>query len=194
MRGFRWVLIASAMAMVNGCLSWSRQTYEAKGDGPPVVKHSATQVGVVPARSPMEAASADAIGTSAKYGYGGGYYGGYGVPLAGGSAGAFGAPQMKYLSFRPIGVPKSRILRDEVLDDEMWVRSRVNGVVVPGYLAPKAESFVVSNHPTHHRVEFCAYEAPGGASLGYWGKSWKTREGLGFGLVREQFEGDTCPF
>lgn len=193
MRGFRWVLIASAMAMVNGCLSWSRQTYEANGDEPPVVRHSATQVGMVPARSPMEAASADAIGTSAKYGYGG-YYGGYDVPLVGGSAGAFGAPQMQYLSFRPFGAPKSRVIRIENLDDEMVVRMQVNGVAVPGYIAPHAEYFVVSNHPTHHRVEFCAYEAPGGSVLGYWGKSWQTHEGLGQELTRGRFTGGICPF
>lgn len=190
MRSFMVVLMATGMAVTGGCLSWSRQTYEAQGDGPPQVRHSSWQAGVMPGRSPVEAAQADAIGTSAKYGYGGGYYGGYGT----GSVGMFGASPLQYSMSRPFGTPRGRTIRIENLDDEMWVRTRVNGVVVPGYLSPRAESFVVSNHPTDHRVEFCAYEAPGGALLGYWGKSWRTREGLGQELVRGLFTGSTCPF
>lgn len=189
MRGFMRMFVVSLMAMTSACLSWSRQTYEAQDDGPPRVQHSSWQVGAVPARSPVEAASADAIGTGAKYGYGGGYYGGYGAPV-----GAFGAAQMQYLPFRPFGAPKSSVIRIENLDDEMWVRTRVNGVVIPGRLAPRAEAFVVSNHPTHHRVEFCAYAAPDSGVLGYWGKSWQTREGLGQELTRGRFQGNTCPF
>lgn len=191
MPGFMRVFVMVFVALTAGCLSWSRQTYEAQDDGPPRVRHSSWQAGILPGRSPVEAAQADAIGTGVKYGYGGGYYGGYGVApmgLFGGGA------QLQYSSSRPFGAPRSRVIRIENLDDEMWVRTRVNSVVVPGYLSPRAESFVVSNHPTDHRVEFCAYEAPGGAPLGYWGKSWRTREGLGQELVRGLFTGSACPF
>ncbi|MEK7102644.1 MAG: hypothetical protein AAB912_03380 [Patescibacteria group bacterium] len=55
------------MAIMAGCLSWSRQQYEAQGGtNPPKVQHSSWSVGVLPARSPVEAASADAIGTDAR--------------------------------------------------------------------------------------------------------------------------------
>lgn len=191
MRGFMRMFAVTVMVLAGGCLSWSRQTYDAQGDEPPRVRHSSWQAGVMPGRSPVEAAQADAIGTGVKYGgYGGGYYGGYGTA----PVGLFGAAPLQYSMSRPFGVSRSRVIRIENLDDEMWVRTRVNGVVVPEYLGPRAESFVVSNHPTDHRLEFCAYEAPGGAPLGYWGKSWRTREGLGQELVRGLFTGSTCPF
>lgn len=188
MRGFMRVFVVSLMAMMSACFSWSRQTYDAQGDEPPRVRHSSWQAGVLPGRSPVEAAQADAIGTGAKYGYGGGYYGGYGAPM-----GAFGAMPMQYSTFRPIGVPRNSVVRFENMMDDAVVRVRLNGVVIPGHLDRRVESFVANNHPTDVRAEFCAYDALGGF-LGYWRKSWRTREGAGFELVRGLFEGSTCPF
>lgn len=191
MRGLMLVLLVVGMATMIGCFSWSRQTYDARGDGPPRVRHSSWSAGILPARSPVEAAQADAIGTGVKYGYGGGYYGVYG----GAGAGAFGWAPVQYSWFRPIGVPRNRIIFARNLTDS-FVRMRVNGQIVPGFLEPRAESYLVSNHPTSHRLEFCAHEAPGGAPTGYWSvRIGTSTDRSGYYEVNEhKLDRGRCPF
>ncbi|MEK7532426.1 MAG: hypothetical protein AAB579_02390 [Patescibacteria group bacterium] len=182
------IFMVAMMAMMAGCFSWSRQTYDAQdGTELPKMQHSSWSVGVLPARSPMETASADAIGTDArtraKYGYGGGY----------GTAGMAAAHGMFYYN-RPYGVPANRVIFLENHSDYP-VRVSLNGRVIPGDISPSLQAYLVSDHPTNHRLIFCAYETPGGVSLGQWQRYLGSNPGqiVHYRLKNDMFRG-RCPF
>lgn len=191
MRGFMCVFVMVLMALMSGCLSWSRQAYETQGnDSPPRVRHSSWSVGVLPARSPMEAASADAIGTDAKtrsrFGYG------YGVGGYADTGGGYGFGMLYYN--QPYGVPPNRVIFLENHTDYP-VRVSLNGRVIPGEIAPSLQAYLVSDHPTSHRLVFCAYETPGGVSLGQWQRYLGSNPGqnVHYRLKNDMFRGQ-CPF
>ncbi len=190
MRGLIRVCMVAVMAIMVGCLSWSRQTYETQGDDkPPRVRHSSWSAGVLPARSPMETASADAIGTDAKtrskygYGIGGGYVG------VGGSAG-YGS----MLYSRPYDVPPNRVLFIEN-HTAYPVKVALNGRVV-GMIGSSLHAYFVSDNPLEHRLIFCAYETPGGPPLGQWQKFLGSNPGqmVHYRLRDDMFRGGQCPF
>ena len=158
-----------------GCVSWSQQKYRGKGDEPPHVEHDSWGFSVLgPQERIGDAAEADEIGTYAKngrleierngeFGYGGGLRAGGAVP-----------------AYRvwPFGAPKNRIVEVENITDA-WVRVYLNGRPVREWLPPHGgDMYLVDrDHPTRHRLDFCAYESPRGVPIGSWGVTLGTATG-----------------